>query len=215
VSEAPWTVTRLDEIERSGTRNEWIPIRNHFDIQAFGVNAWTGDDGDSVIGEHDESTLGHEELYVVVAGSARFTVGGEEVDAPAGTIVFVREPATKRAAQATQAGTTILTVGAKPGEAFEPSAWEENAAIFPLFAAGEYAEAKRRLEAALAERPDFAGFLYNLACAEARLGERDAALEHLGRAIEQNESFAEYAQGDEDFESIRSHPAFPATPAPA
>jgi tetratricopeptide (TPR) repeat protein len=214
VSDVPWTVARLDEIERSGTRNEWIPIRNHFGIEAFGVNAWTGDDGESVINEHDEASLGHEELYLVVAGSARFTVGGEEIDAPTGTIVFVRDPATKRAAQATSAGTTILTAGAKPGEAFEVSPWEENAAIFPLFGAGEYAEAKRRLEVALIERPDNAGFLYNLACAEARLGEHEAALAHLARAIEQNESFAEYAQSDEDLESIRSDPAFPA-PTPA
>ena len=94
MSEAPWTVTRLDEIERSGTRNEWIPIRNHFDIQAFGVNAWTGDDGDSVIGEHDESTLGHEELYVVVAGSRTNTI------VPAGASTS-SPPTVKRALPAT------------------------------------------------------------------------------------------------------------------
>jgi tetratricopeptide (TPR) repeat protein len=215
VSDAPWTVARLEDIERSGTRSEWIPIRRHFGIQAFGVNAWAGDEGDEIIGEHEESSIGHEELYVVVTGSARFAVGGDELDAPAGTIVFVRDPATKRGARATSAGTTILTAGGKPGEAFTVSPWEENADVFPLFAAGEYAEAKRRLQAALERRPDEPGFLYNLACAEARLGEHAAALEHLGRAVGRNESFAEYAQGDEDLESIRSDPAFPAAPAHA
>jgi tetratricopeptide (TPR) repeat protein len=209
VSDRPWKTARLDEIERSGVRNEWIPIRRHFDIAAFGVNAWSGDEGAEIIPDHDESSLGHEELYIVIDGRATFTVAGEELDAPSGTIVFVGDPSVKRAAHAAAAGTTILTVGAKPGEAFRPSPWEVNAEIFPLFGRGEYAEAKRRLEDAVREYPAEAGPVYNLACAEARLGEHDAALEHLHRAIEIEARFAEYAREDEDFESIRDDPRFP------
>jgi tetratricopeptide (TPR) repeat protein len=215
VSDAGFTVSSLDEIGHSGARNEWIPIRRHLDIRAFGVNAWTGDDGANLIGDHNETPTGHEELYVVIAGSARFTVAGDEFDAPTGTIVFVRDPDAQRGAQATADGTTILTAGAKPGEAFEVNPWEQNSEIFPLFEQGEYAEAKRRLEVALAEYPGNANFLYNLACAEAQLGEHEAALEHLAAAVEGNPSFAEYAQEDEDLSSIREHPAFPVAPAHA
>ena len=78
-------------------------IRRHFDVQAFGVNAATGNAGDEMIEEHHEAddeenqTNGHEELFAVMSGHAVFTVDGEEIDAPAGTIVFVRDPALLRA----------------------------------------------------------------------------------------------------------------------
>jgi tetratricopeptide (TPR) repeat protein len=207
-----YQTARLDEIEELGN---WTPIRRHFGIAAFGTNAWSGDEGAEIIGDHDETKSGHEELYVVLSGHATFTVAGETVDAPAGTIVFVRDPEVRRAATATAAGTRILTVGAKPGEAYAPLGWEENASIVPLFARGEYAEAKERLLVALERFPDPAALLYNLACAEARLGEKDAALEHLRGAVEIEGRFGEFAQTDEDLESIRDDPRFPAANAVA
>jgi tetratricopeptide (TPR) repeat protein len=209
-----WATARLEEIERSGTRNEWIPIRRHFGIAAFGINAWSGDEGAEIVPEYDEVPTAHEELYVVVEGHATFTLSGEEVDAPTGTAVFVRDPAVKRGARGAAGGATILTVGAKPGEAFRVSSWEANVEIIPLFERGEYAEAKRRLEEALGEFPEAGGLLFNLACAEARLGESEAALAHLERAVALEPRFGELARDDEDLASIRDDPRFPqATPA--
>ena len=50
-------VARLDNIERRGRD---IPVREHFGIRAFGINAFTpGEDG-TLIGEHDESGSGQE-----------------------------------------------------------------------------------------------------------------------------------------------------------
>ena len=73
---------------RPGTLR-WTPVRRHFDMRAFGVNAYTAAEaGQEVVEEHTEEALGHEELYVVVAGSATFTLDGEELDAPQGTLVF-------------------------------------------------------------------------------------------------------------------------------
>jgi tetratricopeptide (TPR) repeat protein len=208
VSEA-FDSARLEEIERDPMRPEWIPIRRRFGIAAFGVNAWSAaGSGDDVIPEHDESSIGHEELYVVVDGHATFTVDGEEIDAPAGTIVFVRDPAVRRGARAKDGGATILTVGAKPGEAFRISPWEVNAEIIPLFDRGEFAEVKRRLEPVVEANPQAAGPLYNLACAEALLGETDAALEHLVRAAELHPPFVEAAREDEDLASLRDDPRF-------
>ena len=202
-----YRLLRLDDVEPV---DGWLPLRRELGISAFGVNAWRPQsDGRTIIGEHDEATTGHEELYVVVAGHATFTVDGDEIDAPAGTIVFVGDPAVKRAAAARDPETTILTAGGKPGEAYAPLAWEENAGIIPLFGRGEYAEAKRRLEEALERHPDAGGLLYNLACAESRLGETDAALEHLARAIEIWPGFREAAIGDPDFEAVRDDPRFP------
>jgi tetratricopeptide (TPR) repeat protein len=200
-------VIRLDDIEAI---NGWLPLRRRLGIAAFGLNAWRPqEDGRTLIGEHDEATTGHEELYFVAEGHATFTVAGDEIDAPAGTIVFVGDPALKRAAVARKPTTTILTAGGKPGEAYHPLAWEENAEIIPLFGTGEYGEAKARLEQALERHPDAGGLLYNLACAESRLGETDAALAHLERAIEIWPGFREAAGGDPDFEAIRDDPRFP------
>jgi tetratricopeptide (TPR) repeat protein len=208
----PFEVARLDEIERSGNRGEWVPIRRALGIAAFGVNAWSGDDGAELIPEHDEVPTGHEELYLVLDGHATFTVGGQTIDAPPGTLVLARDPAVKRGAVAGAAGTTILSMGAKPGEAFHVSPWELTSEVFPLLDRGEYAEAKRLLEDAVREFPGQGVHLYNLACAEARLGEKDAAMEHLLRACELEDRFAEYAPDDEDLASLRGDPRFPPAP---
>ena len=213
MSDRPFQTVRLDEIERSGARSEWIPIRRHFGITAFGVNAWSGEEGATIVPDHDEEPTGHEELYLVTDGHATFTVAGETVEAPAGTLVLVADPRAKRAAVAGAGGATIVTVGAKPGEAFHVSPWEVNAEVFPLFDRGEHAEAKRLLEDALEEFPAGGGILYNLACAEAQLGEHDAALEHLARAVEIEPQFAGYAQEDDDLAPLRGDPRFPPPPS--
>ena len=107
----------------------WAPVRHALDIAAFGVNAFTASDsGAEVIEDHDESDSRHEELYVVLTGRAEFTVGDESFEAPAGTLVAVRDPDLRRVARATQPRTTVLAVGGVVGEAFEPRPWESRAA---------------------------------------------------------------------------------------
>ena len=109
-------------------------VRRHFDVQAFGVNGATGNAGELVITEHDErddsdyGTEGHEELFAVMSGHAVFTIDGQELDAPAGALVFVRDPALLRSAVATEDGTAILAVGARPGAPYSVSRWEQSIA---------------------------------------------------------------------------------------
>ena len=209
----PFQVVRLDDIEPSTAREGWVPIRRRLGIASFGINAWSAAEGGEVIPDHDEVPTGHEELYYVIEGTATFTLDGRRAEAPAGTLVLVSDPATKRSAVAGAGGATVLAVGGKPGEPFRISAWEVNAEAFPLFDRGEYAEAKRLLAETLAEHPDAGGVLYNLACAEARLGERDAALDHLRRALEVHPGFAEHVHDDDDLASLRDDPGFPPRPA--
>jgi tetratricopeptide (TPR) repeat protein len=135
-------------------------------------------------------------------------VEGERVDAPSGTIVFVRDPAVTRGAVAREPGTTVLSVGGKPGEAFRPKSWETNRDVLPLFDSGQHAEAKRLLTAALERYDDRGDLLYNLACAEAQLGETEAALDHLRAALRESPSLAEQAPEDADLEPIRADPRF-------
>jgi hypothetical protein len=142
-----YETTRIAELQRE---DGWAPIRLALDIRSFGINSWTGHAaGDVVIPEHDEAPTGHEELYLVTGGHATFTVGGDEVEGPTGTIVLVRDPSIPRGAVAREPGTTILTVGAKPGEAYTPQPWEPNRDVFALLDAGRPAKAKQILTEAL------------------------------------------------------------------
>ena len=102
----------------------WAPIRYRFDIRSFGINAWRGGEGDEVIKTHQEGEGGHEELYMVLSGSARFTIAGDELDAPTGMCIHIPDPTAERAAVATAPDTVILSLGGWPGKAFEPSEWE-------------------------------------------------------------------------------------------
>ena len=102
----------------------WAPIRYHFDIRSFGASAWRGGPGDDVIKKHNEGPGGHEELYIVLSGHATFTVDGDEIDAPTGTLVYISDPRAERVAFATEPGTVVLSLGGWAGKAFEPSEWE-------------------------------------------------------------------------------------------
>jgi tetratricopeptide (TPR) repeat protein len=192
----------------------WAMVRTHFDIQSFGVNAYIAEEpGIEVIGEHDE--LGersgkHEELYFVSSGRATFTVNGDEIDAPAGTFVFVRDVAAKRKAVAEEAGTTVLIVGGMPGKAFTPSPWERNAEGLVHFSNKDYEKAAEAYEQFLAETPGEPGLLYNLACAESLLGRKEQALAHLRQSIETDQQYKKNAAEDPDFNPIRDDPEFSA-----
>ncbi len=201
-----YAVVTLDELVPYETERQarWHTIRRTLGVSSFGVNAWTAtEDGGQIIGEHEEASgQAHEELYIVLTGRATFTVDGEEVDGPAGTLVHVADPAVKRGAVGEE-GTTILVVGAKPGEAFTPSTWERSAEALKFWPDEQWDKAIEVLERHLAETPDHAGTHYNLACAHARAGRPDIALDHARKAIELQESFGEYAVKDDDLVSIR------------
>jgi tetratricopeptide (TPR) repeat protein len=190
-------------------------LRRPLAISAFGINAyWAEQAGDELIEEHDElgsGAGGHEEVYVVIGGAARFTVASEEFDAPPGTVVFVRDAAARRAAIATEANTTALAVGGVPGRPYEISPWEWVAEAIPAWQSGDYPTARRLIEDGLREHPENPSLLYDLACLEALQGDREAALGHLARAVELKPGYAKDAQQEEDFASIRSDPRFPAS----
>jgi tetratricopeptide (TPR) repeat protein len=169
------------------------------------VNANVAVEPGVIVEEHDEThgDGGQEELYVVVSGHATFTLDGEEVDAPAGTFVFARDPAVKRAAIAHEAGTTLLCVGGRPGQPFRISSWEYSRRAEVRVHAGDPEAAVRIMEELLPERPDDPVVLYDLACFESLAGRREAALEHLRQALEGDPSLREYVAGDPDLDPIR------------
>jgi tetratricopeptide (TPR) repeat protein len=206
-----YAVAQLDEIdELDDGRVPSRPVRHHFGITSFGVNAWTGREaGDRIINEHDEADEGdqQEELYLVQAGRARFELDGEQLDAPAGAFVYVR-PSVKRTAVAEEPGTTIVAFGGTPGKAYEPDGWEVWAPLRPLYQSGKYDEAADRGRELMKAHPEYAGVAYNVACVESLAGRKDDALEHLRLSIERSERFRAMAARDSDFDPIREEPGF-------
>jgi quercetin dioxygenase-like cupin family protein len=211
VTDVSFKTARLDEIPIvDDGRTPLRPVRHHLGIQAFGLNAFVARGaGESAVNEHDEADSGDEELYVVLSGHAVFTIDGEEVDAPAGTLLFV-EPEAKRGAVAKADGTTILALGAKPGEAYNPSGWEVGSAAMAAFYAGDYERVIEQLKPLAEEYPQYPALTYNLACAESLAGRADDALGHLRQALEADDSLRKLAHGDSDLDAIRSDPRFSA-----
>ena len=212
-----WRSVRLDEIETISVVSDtimWRPVRRTLDVGAFGINAYVAQNaGADVVERHDESALGHEEIYVILNGRATFTLDDEELDAPAGTIVFVRDPSVRRHARAIEPGTQVLAVGGPRAGIYEPSPWEDFFAAARHRNVGDYDAYLAELEDVLQRRPDHPATLYNVARAEALVGRTDEGLAHLARALELKPDWAERAEKDEDFASLREHADWPVSSA--
>lgn len=206
-----YEVLSLDDLDRFPAANGTqvlLPIRRRLGFRPFGVNAWTGERvGDHVIERHREAG-GHEELYVVLRGSATFTLGEETFEAPVGTIVHAK-PGELREATAAVPNTIVLAVGAKPGEAFTPSPWEDFHVAFALLRRGDERAGRAEMEEALSRDPDAWQGAYNAACFETMAGRHDEALDWLRKAIEGGGADVKrFADDDADFETLRSDPRY-------
>jgi mannose-6-phosphate isomerase-like protein (cupin superfamily) len=193
-----WSVVRVEEVEAvpSPAGLAWHPLRMELGIGAFGAAGYSADAaGQTVVEPHSETPDGrsHQELYVVLTGSATFTVDGQEVTAPAGTLVFVRDPAVHRAAVADEAGTTVLAVGGPPS--FEPAGSEWVVRARPLMGDDPTA-ARAVLDAGLREVPASPALRYGLALLHASQGDERAALAALRDAIERNGRLRAQAEGE-------------------
>jgi tetratricopeptide (TPR) repeat protein len=207
------SIAHIDELDRIEMPDGfvWRPIRRHFDIRGFGVNAYSAlEVGGQIVESHTEDQLGHEEIYLVLRGRARFTVDGNEHELAAGQLVFVRDPQLRRGAIALEEETVVLALGGKPGEPHVVSAWEAMFAAVPYSREENWDEAIRIHVEALLEQPEHPALLYNLACMEARGGRHLDALLHIQRAVELDPKWADYAAKDSDFAAIISEPGFPA-----
>ena len=205
---------RLDE--RRAEQEEpqdrtYVQMRRELDLGAFAATAVRADAGKELVAERTATGYAadrHEELFLVLAGRARFTVDGEDVDAPQGTAIFVRDVEAKRAAVAKEDGTTLVLVGNRRGEAWRPTPGEAMQEFFPLYEAKDYEGALRVAQQVLEEYPGNGLAHFNIACMQSLLGEKDKALKHLGAALEAAPQLTENARTDEDLAAIREDPRF-------
>lgn len=215
MSAPPFRVAHLDTLERVPVEGDefalqWLPVRATLGIEAFGTNAYVAEEaGRHVVEPHTEEGSDHQELYFVARGRARFTLAGEEVDAPAGTYVFLPDPAVHREAVAVEPGTTVLTFGAPEGRPYELSEWEGRFRADSLLRT-DPAAARALLEENAASFPDSGGTRYSLACLEALHGDADAAIDHIEAAVRLRPACAEWAREDENFAALRGDERFTA-----
>ena len=209
-----YSVLRIQDVEPVAVAGvNWHPLRRPLGIDAFGINAYSAAaPGEHVVEEHTEETLGHQEAYVVITGHATFTLDGEELDAPQGSVVFIRDPAVRRHAIAVEAGTTVLAIGGVPG-VHTPSAWEWTFGAERYRQSGDCDAALELLAEGLERFPEDGSILYATACWEAMAGRAEDAIGHLTAAIAVEPRASEWAARDADFEKIRGLPGSPVSPA--
>lgn len=205
-------VASLDDIEGvpGAEGMTWHPVRRHLGIRAFGTNAYSAAEvGQDVVEPHDEKPEGdepgHEELYFVARGRARFTVDGDTFDAPAGTYVFIPDPGSHRHAVAEEAGTTVLSFGGPPS--FTPSDWEFEWAS-EQFWSDDPARAREILEEGRALHPASGSIAYGFACLHTAQGDLDAAFAELEEAIRRKPRIREWVKEDADLEPLRGDSRF-------
>jgi mannose-6-phosphate isomerase-like protein (cupin superfamily) len=204
-----YQILSLDEIEPVLLQRQQariLTVRRLLGFRAAGVNGWIGDEGERVVPPHTEES-GSEELYVVVRGRAAFTVDGETVDAPAGTLVHTLA-GQHRAATSEQDGTIVVAIGGGiEGQPFQVFAWEDYGVADALRREGRMDEGRAVLAAALEQQPESWGMAYNAACWEALAGNADGAFDLLRRALALDEAeVRKWAKDDDDLDALRDDP---------
>ena len=115
------TIEAIPSIDDEGV--DWRPVQHYFQLTAFGINVYRARaSGTEVIGEHDEQAGRHEEVYLVLDGSVRFTVGEESFVCRPGSLVVVKDPTLRRGAVAESDDAAVLVIGNRQASHFE-STW--------------------------------------------------------------------------------------------
>lgn len=126
---ARWTIHRITSLPTvsDGDLHDptWYPLQHALGIDTFGVNLFVASRAEqTLVEEHDESTSGQQELYLILEGKAVFELDGEQVRLDRGTALAVTDPSVRRSATAVTSGTAVLIVGAS-SEPFK-STWNPN-----------------------------------------------------------------------------------------
>jgi mannose-6-phosphate isomerase-like protein (cupin superfamily) len=193
-----WAAVAIDEVEAvpwRGTELVWRPVRAALDARIAGISAYTADEaGAEVVEDHveDADGRGHEEVYLVVRGRARFVLEGEELDAPAGTLVRVSSHV-RRSARAAEAGTAVVVIGGDPD--YEPAASEWIERARPWFR-DDPARARALLDELAAEQPDTAAAPFGQALFAVARGDRDEARAHLAEAVRRAPAARDFARSE-------------------
>jgi mannose-6-phosphate isomerase-like protein (cupin superfamily) len=87
-------------------------------VESFGMQVFDFPAGHSDYPEHDHSSDGQEEVYVVLSGSAEFVIDGEPVSLGRGLMLRIA-PEARRKLEPGPDGVRILAIGSTPGKSYE------------------------------------------------------------------------------------------------
>ncbi len=87
------------------------PIRRTLEIESFGVNEIELPPNSETYPEHDETKTNHDELYIVLEGSATMTIDGETLGLVPGHYVYVT-PESKHHIAPGSSGLRYVAIGA-------------------------------------------------------------------------------------------------------
>jgi hypothetical protein len=198
----------------SDAGGRWLPLRAALGLRAFGLSAYLGEPGETVVPRHDETgggAGGHEEVYIVLAGRATFTVEDDSFDAPAATLVLV-ERGERREARAEEPGTVVLAAGAPVEEQYRVAPWAYGARAAYERARGDVDELERVADEGVAAYGEHVTMLIARACVAAQRGQRQEALALLERAAA-DPDFGDWARAEAAEEPLldplRDDPRFP------
>jgi hypothetical protein len=186
-----FTVVHLDEIEPLAWRQsdiEWLPLRAALGARLVGMSAYVAQTvGQTLIEDHIETRdgRGHEEVYLVLSGRARFVIDEHEVDAARGTFIRVGADS-RRVATAAEPGTAVLALGG-PAE-FDPAASEWIDRARPWLTR-DPPRARGLLDELRWLRPDSAAVPLGEALFAAASGDTEGAREWLRQGAEMTPAF--------------------------
>lgn len=200
---------RLERVPVDGGPIHWLGLRRSLGVTGFGTNAYTADAGEQVVERHDEAP-GHQEMYVVLRGRARFRSDADEFEAGVGSVVYYGESDIQRGATALEDGTLVLAVGGNAGAPYDVAAWEHWYLADPHARAGDHEKAAAILAAGLAEHPRHPRLLFYLACQQSLAGRLDDAARSLREALAADPGeIGPRAEAEPDLEALRERPDWP------
>jgi mannose-6-phosphate isomerase-like protein (cupin superfamily) len=112
-----YTVKRVDEVEAS-FGGAFKKLRAELGVTSFGLQVIEMPPNIDQYPEHDHAESGQEEVFGVLAGSGRITVGGDDI--PLEPDVWIRVgPAEPRKIYSGPDGLKLVALGATPGKPYE------------------------------------------------------------------------------------------------
>lgn len=198
MEERGWAAIGIDDVEAvpwRGTELVWRPVRAALGARVVGISAYTADAaGQEIVEDHveDADGRGHEEVYVVVRGSARFLLDGAPLDAPAGTFVRVASHV-RRSATAVDVPAAVVVVGGDPD--YEPAASEWIERARPWFR-NDPARARALLDELAEAQPESAAGPLGEALFAAARGDEDEARAQLAEAVRRAPAARDYARSE-------------------
>ena len=114
-----YALTHLDDCETTGN---WRLVRRTLGLGAFGLNVVDIPPGEQ-IPEHDETGRDQEEVFVMLTGSPSMVIEGEEILAPAGTLVRLDPEVTRTVVNNGDDPARVLICSAPRISGYEPMGW--------------------------------------------------------------------------------------------